>query len=46
MALCMTINTRNAVTMSAEKQFFLGPEKALHRHYEALRACLVEEASS
>ena len=42
----MTITTRNAVTISAEKQFFLGPEKALHRQYEALRACFIEEASS
>jgi transposase-like protein len=32
--------------MPAEKQFFLGPEKALHRQYEALRACFIEEASS
>lgn len=38
----MTINTRNAITRPDETQFFLGPEKTLHRQYEALRACFVE----
>ena len=42
----MTITTRNAITPSADAQFFLGPERPLHRQYEALRACFVEGASS
>ena len=41
------ISTRNAITpASPEAGFFLGPEKPLHRQYEALRAYFVEELSS
>ena len=40
-------STRNAITpASPEAGFFLGPEKPLHRQYEALRAYFVEELSS
>lgn len=38
----MTINNLNAITHSHETQFFLSPEKTLHRQYEALRACFVD----
>ena len=42
----MTISNRNAVTSATESQFFLGPEKTLHRQYEALRACFVDGIAS
>ena len=39
--------TRNALTnISAEAGFFIGPEKPIHRQYEALRAYFVEQVSS
>jgi hypothetical protein len=37
----MAINHGNQITHSAEAQFFLAPEKPLHRQYEALRAFFV-----
>lgn len=42
----MTINHRNGITHSPEAQFFLAPEKPLHRQYEALRAFFVEGGHS
>lgn len=39
----MTISNRNTITHTDERQFFLGPEKTLHRQYEALRACLLDQ---
>jgi len=42
----MTITHGNEITIPAEAQFFLAPEKALHRQYEALRAFFVEGAPS
>ena len=42
----MTITHGNEITLPAEAQFFLAPEKALHRQYEALRAFFVEGAPS
>jgi hypothetical protein len=39
----MTISNRNTITHTDEMQFFLGPEKTLHRQYEALRACLLDQ---
>jgi hypothetical protein len=38
----MIINHGNHITHSAEAQFFLAPEKPLHRQYEALRAFFVD----
>ena len=41
------IGTRNEITnISPEAGFFIGPEKPLHRQYEALRAYFVEQVSS
>jgi hypothetical protein len=37
------INTRNTITISPEARFFLAPESAQHRQYEALRAYFVEQ---
>ena len=42
----MPISTRNGVTVSPEAEFFLSPEKPLHRQYEALRSYFVEEIFS
>ena len=42
----MDINHGNEITDSAETQFFLTPEKPLHRQYEALRAFFVEGVPS
>lgn len=42
----MVINHGNEITESAEAQFFLAPEKPLHRQYEALRAFFVEGGHS
>jgi len=42
----MATNHRNGITLSAEARFFLGPEKPLHRQYEALRAFFVEGGQS
>jgi hypothetical protein len=42
----MIINHGNQITHSAEAQFFLAPEKPLHRQYEALRAFFVEGSLS
>jgi hypothetical protein len=42
----MTINHPNAITHFNETQFFLGPEKTLHRQYEALRAYFVDGVPS
>lgn len=42
----MTINTRNGITKASEVQFFLAPERTLHRQYEALRACFVDDTPS
>ena len=39
----MAINTRNKLTHKKEARFFLAPESALHRQYEALRAYFVDE---
>ena len=39
----MDINTRNKITISREARFFLAPESAHHRQYEALRAYFVEQ---
>jgi hypothetical protein len=39
------INTRNTITISPEARFFLAPESAQHRQYEALRAYFVEQRS-
>ena len=40
-------STRDAITLvSPEAAFFLGPEKTLHRQYEALRAYFVEQMPS
>jgi len=39
----MTINHRNEITKTTEAQFFLAPEKTLHRQYEALRACIIDQ---
>lgn len=39
----MPINTRNTITISPEARFFLAPESAQHRQYEALRAYFVEQ---
>jgi hypothetical protein len=36
-------DTRNALTTKPDAQFFLAPEIALHRQYEALRAYFVEQ---
>lgn len=41
----MPINTRNTITISPEARFFLAPESAQHRQYEALRAYFVEQRS-
>jgi hypothetical protein len=38
----MTINHGNRITYSREAQFFVAPEKPLHRQYEALRAFFLE----
>jgi len=38
----MTINHGNQITYSREAQFFVAPEKPLHRQYEALRAFFLE----
>ncbi len=38
----MTITHGNGITPSPDARFFLGPEKPLHRQYEALRAFFVE----
>lgn len=38
----MLINHRNGITPPGESQFFLAPEKPLHRQYEALRAYFVD----
>ena len=38
----MTITHGNRITPSPDARFFLGPEKPLHRQYEALRAFFVE----
>lgn len=38
----MAINHGNEITHSPEAQFFLAPEKPLHRQYEALRAFFVD----
>jgi hypothetical protein len=42
----MNINHGNQITHSVETDFFLAPEKPLHRQYEALRAYFVEGLSS
>jgi len=42
----MVINHGNEITPSTEAQFFLAPEKPLHRQYEALRAFFVEGTPS
>jgi len=42
----MTINTHNGITQSRDAQFFLSPETALQRQYEALRCFFVEQVSS
>jgi hypothetical protein len=42
----MAINHGNEITSAAEAQFFVAPEKPLHRQYEALRAFFVEGAPS
>ena len=39
----MAINTRNKITASPDARFFLAPESAHHRQYEALRAFFVEQ---
>ncbi len=39
----MAINTRNEITVSPDARFFLAPESAHHRQYEALRAFFVEQ---
>ena len=38
----MTINHGNRITYSRDAQFFIAPEKPLHRQYEALRAFFLE----
>jgi len=45
---CVSVatNTRNALTYPHEARFFLAPESALQRQYEALRAYFVEERPS
>jgi hypothetical protein len=40
------INHRNGITFPREAQFFLAPEKPLHRQYEALRAYFVDGGRS
>jgi hypothetical protein len=42
----MPIAHRNAITPSPDADFFLAPEKTLHRQYEALRAFLVDGGPS
>lgn len=42
----MNINHGKQITHSVETDFFLAPEKPLHRQYEALRAYFVEGLSS
>jgi len=42
----MAINHGNKITACAGAQFFLAPEKPLHRQYEALRAFFVERVRS
>ncbi len=42
----MAISTRNQITQSAETDFFLSPENAAHRQYEALRCYFVENVPS
>jgi hypothetical protein len=39
----MPINTRIKITVSQDARFFLAPESAHHRQYEALRAYFVEQ---
>ena len=42
----MVINHGNKITDSADANFFLAPEKPLHRQYEALRAFFLEGGNS
>lgn len=42
----MAISTRNQITQSPETDFFLSPENAAHRQYEALRCYFVENVPS
>ena len=42
----MAISTRNQITQSPETDFFLSPENAAHRQYEALRCYFVENLPS
>lgn len=42
----MDISTRNGITERRAAEFFLSPEKPLHRQYEALRCYFVEGVSS
>lgn len=42
----MPISTRNEITNPPEVEFFLSPEKPLHRQYEALRCYFVEKVRS
>ncbi len=42
----MAISTRNKITQSLETDFFLSPENAAHRQYEALRCYFVENVPS
>jgi len=42
----VAISTRNQITQSPETDFFLSPENAAHRQYEALRCYFVENVPS
>jgi len=42
----VAISTRNQITQSPETDFFLSPENAAHRQYEALRCYFVENLPS
>lgn len=42
----MPIDTRNRITLSPEAEFFLSPESALQRQYEALRCFFIEQLPS
>jgi len=42
----VAISTRNRITRSPEAKFFLSPENAVHRQYEALRCYFIENVPS